>query len=75
MLRKKGMWLTIGFFLIILGFLSLIVAFIGLEFKFFAWMEVFGSLTSFLIKVAMVLGGFISVAIANTNWDEGNEVK
>ncbi len=73
MLKHKNTWMSIGFVSIVIGLISIFLAMVGVEFQFLAWLKIFGGTSSFVIKICLVLFGFVAVAISNTNWDEGND--
>jgi uncharacterized membrane protein len=67
MLQNKALWTTVGFLLIITGFLALAMSMVGLKFAFLQWMDLLGGLGSFITKLVMVLGGFVLVYMAQTD--------
>lgn len=72
MKKNKGLLTSVGFGLILVGFLSIILSLVGLRFMFLAWMDLTGPLFSFVIKLVLVLGGFTLVYYAQTDF-EGEE--
>ncbi len=73
MLRNKALWTTVGFLLIIIGFLALAMSMVGLKFAFLQWMDLLGGLGSFITKLVMVLGGFVLVYMAQTDLYQGED--
>lgn len=67
MRKRSGIISILGFTLMALGFLSLLLGAVGLRFSFLAWMDAFGGLTGFIIKMSMVLSGFAFLYVANTD--------
>lgn len=72
MKKNKALLTFIGFFLVIVGFMSIILSLVGLRFMFLAWMDAAGPLLSFVIKLVLIIGGFTLVYFAQTNF-EGEE--
>ena len=66
---KKGFLVTLGFVLFALGFLSIIMGMIGLQFSFLTWMDNGGKLTGFVLRIIMLLAGMILMVMAYTDWD------
>jgi len=73
MIRNKALWTTVGFLLIIIGFLALAMSMVGLKFAFLQWMDYFGGLGSFITKLVMVLGGFVLVYMAQTDLSQADD--
>lgn len=69
---KKALWLIVGFALFFLGALSLILNMVGVDFTFLAWLNHFGRLPAFLIKVLMVVGGIVVIYLNSVDWREVN---
>jgi uncharacterized membrane protein len=61
--------LIFGFILVMAGFCSLAISLIGLDFQWLIWLNSFGQMASFLIKIALAIFGLVIIAIARTNWD------
>jgi len=57
---------VIGYVLILLGFLAVILSMIGLRLKFLAFLEFGGPLIAFIIKMCMIMVGFILMYISKT---------
>ncbi len=71
---NKTLQMVIGFLLVGTGFLSIILSMIGVQLIFLAWMEpTLGPLTSFLIRLGMILAGFIFLVVSQTNFNEEGE--
>jgi uncharacterized membrane protein len=73
MLQNKALWTTVGFLLIIIGFLALAMSMVGLKFAFLQWMDLLGGLGSFITKLVMVLGGFVLVYMAQTDLSQAED--
>lgn len=67
---KKAAWLTVGFLLFFIGFLSLVLNMVGVEFYFLTWLNHLGGLVAFIIKVLMVISGIIIIYLQSSNWRE-----
>jgi len=67
---KKGLWVLLGFVFIAVGILSIILSMVGLQFTFLTWIDFAGKLWGFLIKIIMVMAGFIIMYLNLTNWKE-----
>jgi len=73
MLQNKTLWTTIGFLLVVLGFLALAMSMVGLKFAFLQWMDLLGGLGSFIAKLVMILGGFVLVYMAQTDLSQSED--
>lgn len=63
--------------MIILGFLALALSMVGIQLALLAWMDALGGLFGFILKLLMVLGGFVIVYLSQTdltNLDEEEEL-
>lgn len=67
---KKAAWLIIGFLLFFIGFLSIILNIVGVEFSFLTWLDHLGGLMAFITKVLMIIGGIVILYLNSTNWKE-----
>lgn len=72
-MNARNKWTLLGFVLMLLGLLSLVVQMAGLQYSFLAWIEAFGSIGSFLFKIAMLIGGIAIVAVVNTRYENYDE--
>ncbi len=70
---NKVTFTSIGFALFILGMLSIVLSLIGVKFSFLAFIDKPGALFGFLIRLLMVFGGVIIIALAQTNWSQEGE--
>lgn len=69
MQKYKGWFSIIGFLLLMFGVMSIVLSMVGLEFSFMTFLDVFGSLAAFIIKVFMVLSGIVIITLARTDWE------
>jgi len=67
MTQNKGIFALIGFVLAGLGFLSIILSMIGLKFYFLTWIDAPGSLFGFVVKIVMILAGFVIIYLSLSN--------
>jgi hypothetical protein len=56
---NKSLKLVIAFILFVLGFMSLLMSMLGLQFTYLRWLEKLPVLLSVLIKLAMLIGGIV----------------
>jgi len=56
---NKSVKLVLAFILFVLGFLSLLMSMLGLQFTYLRWIEKLPALVSVLFKLAMLIGGII----------------
>jgi hypothetical protein len=68
-MKKNAEWLSlVGFILVTLGISALALSFVGLRFTFLIWLDAPGHFFGFIIRVLMVVLGFLLVYIAKTNF-------
>ncbi len=67
-MSAKSIYAIIGFILIIIGMLSLILMLVGVQFSFLTWIDGSGRLTGFVIRLLMIICGFVIIALSQTNW-------
>jgi|APTNR8051073442_1049403.scaffolds.fasta_scaffold00880_2 hypothetical protein len=67
MTKYKGIAALLGFVLAGLGFLSIILSMIGLKFSFLTWIDAPGSLFGFVVKLVMILAGFVIIYLSLSN--------
>jgi hypothetical protein len=58
-MKRKTTLLLVGFFLFLFGFLAFFIQIIGLQFQFLVWIDALGSLVGFLIRMLMIVTGFV----------------
>lgn len=63
-MKNKGLLSLIGFLLFFFGFLSILLSVVGVKLIFLTWVDAFGRGTGFLIKILMVIAGFVVVIVA-----------
>lgn len=67
MSRNKTLLTIIGFLLAGIGFLSVFLALVGVDFSYLFWLRSFGPLVAFGAKVGMILVGFIFIFFGQTD--------
>jgi len=70
---KKTAWTFVGFLLFIIGMIALVLSLVGVELVFMNWLQGFGGLIAFLVKVSLVVAGVVVVALARTDWEQEEE--
>ncbi|MEM8583516.1 MAG: hypothetical protein AAGF87_04560 [Bacteroidota bacterium] len=68
--RQSTILTVIGFLLFILGLFSLTQNLVGLDLAIFRWIYDLGQLTSFLIRMGMVLIGIIMIYVGRVDWSQ-----
>jgi uncharacterized membrane protein len=61
--RRRGRLTLAGFLLFFLGFLSIVFSMIGVQFMFMAWMDHWGRGPGFLVRLLMILAGFMMIIL------------
>ncbi len=69
---KKGLWSLIGFLLIIIGITALVLSIVGVQLSFLTWIDKPGKLIGFLIRLFMIMTGFIIIVLTRTDWKQEN---
>ena len=72
-MKNKGIIVLIGFLLAGTGFLALVLSLVGVQLAFLTWIDAFGGLIGFLIRVLMIMFGAIIIYVSRTNL-EGDKV-
>jgi len=67
---KKELLTLLGFAFFCIGFLAIVLRLVGVDFAFLLWMDTFGSLASFLMKLLMIILGVIIVVLARVDWEQ-----
>lgn len=68
--HRREYWTLLGFVLLFLGFLSLVLSMLGVQFQFMTWMDGLGKGLAFVIRVLMILAGFMLVISSQTKEEE-----
>lgn len=65
---KKDLYTTVGFLLMAIGLTSIVLNIVGVEWVLLKWMNKLSGITSFLIKLIMILAGFIIIYLNRADW-------
>jgi hypothetical protein len=68
MKKYKNLFTIVGFLLVVIGFLSMIVSVVGLKFSFLLFLETWGALVGFVLKLFIIITGFILTYLGQTNF-------
>lgn len=66
---------VIGYLLLLFGFLSLVLSMIGLRLSFLKFLDSGGPLVAMMIKVGMIVAGFILMYVSKTIAQDREESK
>ncbi|MEQ1746877.1 MAG: hypothetical protein ABMA02_15700 [Saprospiraceae bacterium] len=69
-MKNKGRWIVFGLLLVIVGLTAMILQLVGAQWAFLQFLEIPGRLFAIVAKVLMVMAGFVTIALASTNWDQ-----
>ena len=67
-MTSKSIYAIIGFLLIILGMLSMVLMFVGVQLYFLTWIDAPGRLAGFSIRLLMIISGFVMVVLTQSDW-------
>ncbi len=67
---KKAIMITAGFLLVGLGLLSLMLMLLGGRFTYLRWLDYWGPLAGFVLKLLMVLAGFLLIFLSGIDWEK-----
>ena len=68
MLKNKVFWTVAGFLLAGMGLTALILSLVGVQLTWLAWPTRISRLFAFLVHILLILGGFVAVYLAQTNF-------
>lgn len=68
-MKNKGLWLLLGFLLLLFGLTAAALQVVGAQWVFLAFLELPGHLFAFVVKILMAMAGVYLIVIANTDWD------
>ncbi len=60
--------LVLGFVLAGLGLYSLILMMVGVQVQPLVWLDNWGALTGFVLRLLMIMAGATLIALSTTNW-------
>ena len=66
-MNKSAILSTIGFFFFIIGFLSIVLYLVGIKLSFLVWMDYWGRGTGLVLRLIMLLAGFILTFIGKSS--------
>lgn len=69
MSQNKTFLTTLGFLMVVIGFLAIFLNFVGVDFAFLYWLRQFGGVSAFMIKIGMVILGFVLVYFGQVDLD------
>ncbi|HKK79751.1 MAG TPA: hypothetical protein VJ933_08980 [Phaeodactylibacter sp.] len=72
--KNKGLFSLVGFLLAGLGFSAIVLSLVGAKLSFLLWIDAFGALTGFLIKLVMILMGIVILYLARTDFSGEEEI-
>ncbi len=68
---KRALWTIFGFIILALGVISIVLHnLVYRDLIIMHWMNQFGELISFIIKLSMIILGILIMLLNNTNWQE-----
>lgn len=67
---KRAIILSIGFFLFISGFLSLVLMMTGLQLSYLGFLDYFGKGPGFLLRIVMIIAGIVMIYMLNLDKEE-----
>jgi uncharacterized integral membrane protein len=65
---KKAIWTSIGFLLFIIGFVALVLSLVGVKLSYLNWIDNWGGLPGFIIRLLMIISGIVIVYLTVTDW-------
>lgn len=64
----KALWVILGFVLLVVGFCSMILDIMGLQFTFMRWLSDIDGVLKTIIYLVMCFGGVALMYLNGTNW-------
>lgn len=71
-MNSKNILTIVGFLMAGIGILSLILSMMGVQITFMVWLDGFGKMVGFVLRLLLILGGSILIYVTRTDF-EGNE--
>ena len=68
MIKHATTLTVIGFLLLIIGIVSLFLNLVGVDLFFLTWLYELNVLVSFIVRLLMVVAGFILIYVGQTDW-------
>lgn len=72
-MNKRVTLLVLGFAIAGSGLFALILSLVGLKLNYLMWIDTFGSLPGFLIRLAMIMGGALLLTLGTVDWQRERE--
>lgn len=69
MIKHATTLTVVGFVLLFLGVVSLFLNLVGVDIFFLTWLYTIGPLFSFVVRLLMVVLGFVLIVVAKTDWE------
>lgn len=66
--KNKAIYTLVGFIIAGLGFSAIVLSLVGAKLSFLVWIDDFGGLVGFLIKLLMIITGIVIVYLARTDF-------
>jgi hypothetical protein len=67
-IANRGILTLAGFLLFIFGFSALCLMIMGVQYSFLTWIDAPGRLFGFVVRLVMIILGFMLVAADRVNW-------
>jgi hypothetical protein len=67
---NRGLWTLVGFIFFLLGFSALVLSLVGVQLSFLTWLDAPGRLFGFVMRLVLILLGFVIVYLARTDWKQ-----
>lgn len=68
MKKQRGVLSLLGFLMVVIGFLALVYSLVGLKLSFLVWLDMPGPLFGFVMKLLIVIVGFVLVYVDQTDF-------
>ena len=72
-MNTKSILNTVAFVFFLCGFVSLVLLLIGAKLYFLQWIDMWGSLTGFIIRISFIVVALVLVVIVNTDFSGQEE--
>lgn len=66
----KTIFTVVGFVLIAIGFLTIMLNFVGLDFTFTHWLQSFGAIQALVAKIGIIITGFVLLFFGQADLDQ-----
>lgn len=70
--KNNGLFTLVGFILAGLGFFALVLSVVGAKLSFLLWIDTWGGMVGFVIRLLMILVGIIIIYLAQTDFEGKN---